>query len=341
MVISIEEKQFIDCPHWPQFFILGTQKAGTTSLFYALVQHPNICAARIKDNESVSSAKEVHYFDVQSRWEKGPEFYCSKFVGCDNHNNNKENYDLVRNTKSVTTQSINLHLDSTPGYLDIGIAKRMAQTFSPSARNKMKFIVVLREPVERMLSWYNHVLSYHKNNECPPDHFLCNILRRKTFKDIPCDSGLGKRSTMIAQGNDLEELLSFGEFVLCDKLTVRKSKYVDILKEYYNVFGMENILVLNFNFMMKRQKRTMTLISEFLGIDNLWVPNFSLPKSNDMGFDGKLMLENVDCGVVEELENFYKPYNEELYALLRNNKNGSWDGQPYFQRFQKPPCKKG
>src|ERR1051326_669884 len=51
----------------PDFLIIGTQRGGTTSLFRALLQHPNFMPPRLR--------KGVHYFDVAydqgSRWYRG------------------------------------------------------------------------------------------------------------------------------------------------------------------------------------------------------------------------------------------------------------------------------
>ena len=50
----------------PAFIILGAQKAGTTSLYEYLCQHPQIVSAR---------RKEVHFFDES--WERGVPWYRS------------------------------------------------------------------------------------------------------------------------------------------------------------------------------------------------------------------------------------------------------------------------
>src|SRR5262245_19520192 len=52
----------------PDFIIVGAQRAGTTSLYSYLVQHPQILKA---------SEKEVHYFDIN--YERGMDWYRSHF----------------------------------------------------------------------------------------------------------------------------------------------------------------------------------------------------------------------------------------------------------------------
>jgi len=311
-------------------------------LFETLAEHPSICEATLKEGDPEHFTKEVHFFDLNYRFKEGPEFYCSYFQECNNH---AKRFRLARSTKSITGQNF-IHADFTPGYLDYKTASRMKATFPPSARKKMKMIAVLREPVRRTLSWYNHIRSLDVNpDDCPdPEEKLiaCQRLIRKNFKkpNFRSLSDLRPVPTKIAQGEGLSKHLSFEEFVVTDNSTIARSRYLDILKEYYSVFPMENILILNFDWMMEHQGRTMKVISEFIGINNIWNPDFLFPIVNENEFGGKKSLEDIDCDIVKELDDFYKPYNNELYKFLRENSDKSWHGQPYFRRFKDPNCEK-
>lgn len=114
----------------PTAVIVGAQKAGTSSLFSYLTQHPMIAG---------SFRKEVHYFDgglVESRdsYSKGLRWYRSHFP-------------LVRNLP------IGAHvIEATPSYLFLpGVAERIQ-----SALPDVRIIIVLRHPVERTISHYFH-----------------------------------------------------------------------------------------------------------------------------------------------------------------------------------------
>jgi hypothetical protein len=200
------------------------------------------------------------------------------------------------------------HADATPAYLDYGIASLMKETFSPQARKNMKLIAVLREPTGRILSWYNHVKYAVEVEYCPEEgiHF-CHRILRKSFIS-PSASFLGdplsclrSKHAEIAQGDDLSEVLTFHEFALTSHKSIHKSKYIDILKEYYEVFGSKNILVLNYDWMMEHQGKTLELISEFVGMDNIWNPESSMPYVNDNAFDGKMSMKDIECDAVDEL----------------------------------------
>lgn len=115
---------FIDKTHsytkrLPNLICPGAQKAGTTTLFFLLKQHPDISGANYK---------EIQFFDKY--YHKGIDWYQEK---C---------------RKSSDSKYI---MDFTPGYMteDIYI-KRMKETFN----DNVKVIVVLRNPVDRMYSNY-------------------------------------------------------------------------------------------------------------------------------------------------------------------------------------------
>lgn len=104
----------------PDFLLIGIQKAGTTSLFNYLAQHPAI--------ES-PLRKEVHYFDV--RYERGERWYRAHFP-------------------PESTIGRTLTGEASPAYLFYpGVEHRVA-ALVPEA----KFIVLLRDPVRRAYSHY-------------------------------------------------------------------------------------------------------------------------------------------------------------------------------------------
>ena len=52
------------------FFCIGAQKAGTTTLHDILVQHPQLY---------LPSKKEAHFFDINERYTKGLDYYFKTF----------------------------------------------------------------------------------------------------------------------------------------------------------------------------------------------------------------------------------------------------------------------
>jgi len=103
---------------WPNFFILGAQKAGTSSLYHYLKQHPQVY---------MSPIKEAKFFLKKNPSKKEEEEYLELFDGAENY--------PVRG-------------EATPLYLSgQGVPERIHEKV-PDAR----MVVILRDPVERAYS---------------------------------------------------------------------------------------------------------------------------------------------------------------------------------------------
>lgn len=107
----------------PSALIIGAQKGGTTSLFNYLVRHPDVLPP---------IGKEVHYFDLY--YARGDRWYRGRFP---------YGYRLRGGV---------LTLDASPYYLMHPLAPERAARLVPDA----KLIAVLRNPVDRAFSHYQH-----------------------------------------------------------------------------------------------------------------------------------------------------------------------------------------
>jgi hypothetical protein len=109
--------------HLPNTLIIGAQKAGTTSLFTWLAQHPDVQPSR---------PKEVHFFD--NNFGSGVAWYRSHFgIG----------------RRSVI-------LEASPYYLFHPAVPARVRLTLPDAR----LIVILRDPVDRAYSHYHHSVRH-------------------------------------------------------------------------------------------------------------------------------------------------------------------------------------
>ncbi|MEL7034422.1 MAG: sulfotransferase domain-containing protein [Cyanobacteria bacterium J06592_8] len=118
----------------PNFLILGAQKAGTTSLYHYLIQHPQI----LKN----SSFKEVCYFDEDENYNRGYGWYLGHFP-------------------SQFSQGDRLSCDASPNYLYYeNVPKLIKQDLGD-----IKMIAILREPASRAYSAWQMSHSF-----CDIDH---------------------------------------------------------------------------------------------------------------------------------------------------------------------------
>lgn len=120
----------------PSIIGIGVQKAGTTSLYQWLIQHPQI----------IANTGEVHYFDFH--YNRGESWYRSNFP-----------LNLFLSLRESLLQKKVKTCEVTPNYL-----------FAPQAIPRMKnllpdskLLVLLRDPVDRAISHYYH--QVHKGRE--------------------------------------------------------------------------------------------------------------------------------------------------------------------------------
>ncbi|MGB3402770.1 MAG: tetratricopeptide repeat protein [Microcoleaceae cyanobacterium] len=104
----------------PNFLVIGTQKGGTTSLYYYLAQHPQIVPSLIK---------EIEFWSHKQK--RGLEWYLSHFLP------------QLKQGNFITGEA-------TPSYLDhSGVAESIYQAFPD-----IKLIILLRDPTDRAISHY-------------------------------------------------------------------------------------------------------------------------------------------------------------------------------------------
>ena len=106
----------------PEFLIIGAQKSGTTSLYNYLTQHPMVGTA---------FEKEVRYFN--NHFDKGLNWYKAHFPL------------RIRSSQFMTGEG-------EPSYLPHPVAPQRVYELVP----QVKLIVMLRNPVDRAFSHYQH-----------------------------------------------------------------------------------------------------------------------------------------------------------------------------------------
>lgn len=126
----------------PDVMILGTQKAATSALFKLLEREEFACP---------TARKEEHFFDAPRNF------------GADNVTaapGRLAAYRRLFDPSKCAQRGAGVHfVDATPNYLSRPfVAPRIAAAYPLSLRPQLRLIAVLREPVSRGLSWYNHKL---------------------------------------------------------------------------------------------------------------------------------------------------------------------------------------
>jgi hypothetical protein len=114
---------------FPNFFILGAAKAGTTSLYDLLSQHPQVF---------MTFDKEPMFFSRDDYFERGADWYTKTFFS------ESERF-LCRG-------------EASPHYLYWAekVSKRIYDLYG---NEDIKFIVIFRNPIERAYSWYWNMVA--------------------------------------------------------------------------------------------------------------------------------------------------------------------------------------
>jgi hypothetical protein len=119
----------------PNFFIIGAQKAGTTSLYHYLDQHPQIY---------MSPVKEPHFFEGMYQEYRWPGFRISPVTDLRDY---QALFEGVSDEKAIGEVSTSyLYSEKAPGLIKRSI---------PDA----KLIAVLRNPADRAYSNYLHLVQ--------------------------------------------------------------------------------------------------------------------------------------------------------------------------------------
>lgn len=226
----------------PNFLISGVMKGGTTILYDFITLHPDV---------NKSKEKEIHYFTLN--YDKGDEWYSTHFL-----DNGKCN------------------IEASPTYFDLAtsrIVPGIIKRFNPDA----KIIVILRDPVERAISHFNHLVRVGKNEKIAK-------LGIERFFNMPF-SGAVKSTT--EEEALLYQVLNF-------------SCYALKLRIYKRVFG-EGLLVLSNENLRNNPYRTMNSVYEFLGVDE----SFSSKQFEQFKYSAGTSLSQVSEETQKKLYDFF------------------------------------
>ena len=225
--LTLEAKSFLGIRSLmpkPHFLGIGTQKGGTTSLYRILKQHQQIF---LPEN------KEIHYFTKFFTNER--EWYTNHF---------KE------------AKAGQLRGEITPYYLFHEAVPYRIKNFN----RQMKFIVLLRDPVERALSQYFHSVRLGLEDLCIEDAIENEdkrLLKSKSRISIPGQTDISHQ----------------------EHSYISRSRYEIQLKRYLKLFKSANFLILRSEDLFESNLSILDSISNFLGTKE-FDPRIKIPKEN-------------------------------------------------------------
>ncbi|MEL6927816.1 MAG: tetratricopeptide repeat protein [Cyanobacteria bacterium J06600_6] len=235
----------------PDFIIAGASKSGTSSIYYYLSRHPQIL---------LSHKKELDFY--WQHYSRGVDWYLAHFP-------------------SITDRPDFLTGEATPNYLRFPqVAQRIKTTFPQT-----KIIILLRNPVDRAISWH-----YHKVN-----------------------SGLTKLDLPTAIATEIERLATVTEAEIINTGfynpdNIMSSLYIYKIKPWIETLGRDQFLILKSEDFYLNPQNNMAKVFEFL---NLPVNELEKYPTVNAG-----SYRPTDPEIRATLANYFAPYNKQLESYL-------------------------
>ena len=258
----------------PDFYIIGTQKGGTSSLYEYLLQHPCVQPCISKEPSYFDQ-----YFSRGINWYKvGFPFKFSKFIAT-----------KVLRKKFLTGEA-------TVRYLDHPYTPQRIKTITPNA----KFIVLLRNPIDRALSHHTRVKDFGRD-------------------PLSFEGALAQEESRTK--NDLKKMLEDETYFAESYFRyayLKRGIYVDGLKRWMEVFPKEQLLIIQSEEFFRDPSKIYNQVLKFLGL-----PLYNLNKYRVVGRVNKN--RKMEPRLRKKLVEYFKPHNERLYLLLSRNFN--WEDE--------------
>jgi sulfotransferase family protein len=242
----------------PGLVIIGAQKGGTTSLFNYLVQHPDVRSPL---------TKEIHFFDLN--YEQGPGWYRGRFP-------------FRRQLRDGV-----LTLDASPYYLTYPLAPARAAQLLPDA----KLVALLRNPVDRALSHYEHEV-------------------RGGRESLSFAEAIAREPDRLAgEEEKLAHDPSYYSYAHHRYSYLRRGIYVDQLQRWVEHFPRSQMLILQSEALFEHPHEVTQRVLDFLGLRPFRLPRYGrfYPGAYD---------RDLPSGLRRTLADYFEPYNQALYRWL-------------------------
>ena len=192
------------------FVIGGTQKGGTSALDSFLRQHPQICMP--------STRKELHFFDREKENQ--------------DYNAYHANFDPKPQHRVIG--------EASPIYMYWETAPSRIWNYNP----KMKWILSLRNPVERAFSAWN-------------------METKRGKEKLSFAEAIEKEAERCREALPLQHrVYSYAD----------RGFYAHQVGRLFKIFGQENVLILLSEELRNEHQKTLRRVFEFLGVDSSFVP---------------------------------------------------------------------
>jgi hypothetical protein len=223
----------------PNTFLIGTQKSGSTSLYDWVSQHPDVCGDL--------GLKDISFFVKDKYYEKGLNYLSEMFLNL---------YDK---------EKIIFHASVEYIYYKKGL-ERLKNNFPEG-----KFVLILRNPVERLISSFTS----------------CTKMKIENEKDI-----------LVASVDKRNERLHSLDYDIRSQLTyIDHGLYAKQLELFFSFFNREQLFVCFYEDMQNNPTKLIKDLYSFLNIDANFIPKFDVLNKTGIGlrslFLQRILFRNI------------------------------------------------
>lgn len=247
-------------PTEPKFIIIGPMKTATSALYEYINQHPLVLPC---------IEKEIHFFNDPHKFSYGKDWY-------------KAHFPLIPPGASFITG------EASPGYIVNNVQDKVFQMFP-----KIKAIALIRNPVDRALSHYQHNVKHG--------------FERRTFPEA-----ISSELEVVKSWNNPKEVLQVSNW-RGNTGYVLIGFYYYFLQQWLDVFPQEQFLIINNQDLLVNPESTMEQVFQFLGLDHHTAQEY--PKYNSNSYNP------IDENIRLQLADVFRPHNQKLEELLQRQLN--------------------
>ena len=274
-----------DCP---RVFIIGARKGGTTSLIKYLSSHPDFVGANINDSYHAGETGYFSRFYYRKWWR-----YKVQFAG---------------NGSMLGDSSVN-------NFVNCRVPSRIYK-FCGENMKSMKFIVLLRDPVERFQS--NYRFRVHTGFSA----YIKNRMNMSYFVKREINNFY---NAMLKRGLDVETAQAHLNDLLCLFVpsinAVYEGLYSVHLHHWLCNVPADNILILNSEEFFRHTADILPEVIRFVGLSSLSSDKIASIVSQKYNANPELKFEQSKHSLTQaqrrHLKGIYQPFNLKLFDMLQ------------------------
>lgn len=237
----------------PELYVIGAQKAGTTSLAEELAASPFISTFTKLEFTNFYWPHYVSGFTFRTR--KEPHFFDWYFD--DGRDAWLRSMDTCRSDVRMVAA------DMTPMFQVKEVPARIAQWYGAQS-NSLKFVVLLREPMSRMQSAFYHTKEYVEQSD------LANVTFEQYVTRIVDDSSICANLSLASLNGEIPENV---HEPFCDSL------YAEHFPHWFEYFDASRFTIVPFTFQISRDNITVSVADSIL--DDIGISRSHQPVAHD------------------------------------------------------------